>query len=79
MMSMILMKIKESKNKVRRLKMIASTDSEYREMDLEEKKAIIDSIINDILNKNAALSENNDPTRKKYANPEGQLGYGKTY
>lgn len=69
---------KRIENKVRRLKMIASTDSEYREMALEEKKAIIDSIINDILNKNAALSENNDPTRKKYANPEGQLGYGKT-
>lgn len=69
---------KKVEDKVRRLKTIASTDDEYKDMSIEDKKNLIDSLLNDILIKNAALSENNDPIRKKYANAEGQIGYGKT-
>ena len=35
-------------------------------------------MLKDILAKNEALNENNDPTRKKYANIAGEIGYGKT-
>ena len=69
---------KRIEDKVKRLKTIAATDDEYKGMSFEEKKKIVDSMLNDILIKNAALNENNDPIRKKYANAEGKIGYGKT-
>lgn len=69
---------KRIEDKVQRLKTLASTDEAYKDLDFIDKKKIIDTMLNDILVKNAALNENNDPTRKKYANIDGQIGYGKT-
>ena len=64
--------------KVKRLKNISSSDDEYKNMSFEEKKHLVDTMLNDILTKHAALIENNDPIRKKYACVEGEIGYGKT-
>lgn len=69
---------KRIEDKVQRLKTLASTDETYKDLDFIDKKKIIDTMLNDILVKNAALNENNDPTRKKYANIDGKIGYGKT-
>ena len=69
---------KRIEDKVQRLKTLASTDETYKDLDFIDKKKIIDAMLNDILIKNAALNENNDPTRKKYANIDGKIGYGKT-
>lgn len=69
---------KRIEDKVQRLKTLASTDEAYKDLDFIDKKKIIDAMLNDILIKNAALNENNDPTRKKYANIDGKIGYGKT-
>lgn len=69
---------KRIEDKVQRLKTLASTDEAYKDLDFIDKKKIIDTMLNDILIKNAALNENNDPTRKKYANIDGKIGYGKT-
>ena len=69
---------KRIEDKVQKLKTIASTDETYKDLDFIDKKKIIDTMLNDILVKNAALNENNDPTRKKYANIDGKIGYGKT-
>ena len=69
---------KRIEDKVQRLKTLASTDETYKDLDFIDKKKIIDAMLNDILIKNAALNENNDPTRKKYANIDEKIGYGKT-
>ena len=69
---------KRIEDKVQRLKTLASTDEAYKDLDFIDKKKIIDAMLKDILIKNAALNENNDPTRKKYANIDGKIGYGKT-
>lgn len=69
---------KRIEDKVQKLKTIASTDEAYKDLDFIDKKKIIDTMLKDILAKNAALNENNDPTRKKYANIDGEIGYGKT-
>ena len=69
---------KRIEDKVQRLKILASTDEAYKDLDFIDKKKIIDAMLKDILIKNAALNENNDPTRKKYANIDGEIGYGKT-
>ena len=69
---------KRIEDKVQRLKTLASTDETYKDLDFIDKKKIIDAMLKDILIKNAALNENNDPTRKKYANIDGEIGYGKT-
>lgn len=60
------------------VKKILSGDNEYKNINFEEKKFLVDMVRNDILTKHAALNENNDPIRKKYASIEGEIGYGKT-
>ena len=69
---------KEIIEKVKMLKSIAFKHNEFKCKTYEEKKDLIIKKLEDIISKFAALKENEDPIRKKYASIEGEVGYGKT-
>lgn len=65
-------------DKVRKIKLVCNIDDEYKNMSFEEKKKVVDTLLEDILVKNSSQRENLDEIHKNHSIISGVDFFGKT-